>query len=279
MTGLRRWESPAGARPGDHLCWTFADAEEFAAAVHPFLDEGRRRGEQLLLTGSSRPALLQAVEHLPHRDELLASGQLEIRATDEIYGPSAGFDSRVQVGVFGAEADAALRRGRSGLRVAADITGLARSGPDGRRRLHAYERLVDALIGRRPLVGMCLYDASLGDAVLGPLAVLHPVQHVGDREPLGYLSGRGDGLALHGEVDSSLADDVLRALVDLASDAAGEVALDLAGLEFLDVAGARVLARAVQLLERAGVHLRLARPRRLVARCLDLFGVLEPEPA
>ena len=68
MTVLRQLEAPTGLRPGDHVCWTFTDDADFSAVVLPYLDEGRRLAEQLLLTGASRPALLHALAPLPERD-------------------------------------------------------------------------------------------------------------------------------------------------------------------------------------------------------------------
>ncbi|MGY1639737.1 MEDS domain-containing protein [Geodermatophilus sp. SYSU D00703] len=241
-------------------------------AVRSFLDEGRRRGEQLLLTGESEPDLLSALGALPERDALLASGRLEIRPTAERYGADRGLDPLGQVQAFRAELDAALERGRTGLRVAADITALARNGLENRRQLHVYERLADTLIGSSPLTGMCLYDASLGEEVLGPLTVLHPVQHHGDRQPLAHLSGRGARLPLHGEIADHLADDVFPALFDLACAAPGDVELDLSDMIFLDRAGARTLARTAQLLTDVGVRLRLVSAQPLVARVLQPAG-------
>jgi hypothetical protein len=121
------------------------------------------------------------------------------------------------VQAFRAELDAALDRGRAGLRVAADITALAEGTLESRRQLHVYERLADTLIGSSALTGMCLYDAALGDEVLGPLTVLHAVQRHGERQPLAHLSGRGARLALHGEIADHLAGPVFTALFDLAS--------------------------------------------------------------
>lgn len=274
MTALRRWYSPTGLHPGDHVCWTFADAAEFSSAVLPFLDEGRQRGEQLLVIGDSRAGLLETLGSLPQRAAMLSSGQLEVRATAEIFG-SRGLNPVAQVQAFRCEVDAALERGRTGLRVAGDASTLASAGAAARRQLHVFERLADDLIGTAPLTGMCLYDASLGNDVLGPLAVLHPVQHHGNREPLGHLSGRGPRLALYGDVDLSLVDDVFPALVDLACATPGEVVLDLSDLDFLDVAGARMLARAVRLLAEVGVELRPVGARRAVARCLELFDLVD----
>jgi anti-anti-sigma factor len=274
VTAPRRLDAPTGLRPGDHVCWTFADATDFSAAVLPYLDEGRRLGEHLLLMGSSRPALLHALASLPERDEMLASGQLEVRALAEWLDPSRELDPLRQVVAFRRAVAAARNRGRTGLRVAADATVLAaRRRPDERRQLLVYEGLADATIGAVGMTGLCLYDAALGEDVLGPVAILHPGQHLGGREALAHLSGRGPWLSLHGEVDVTEADDLFRALVDIACAAPGEVVLDLADLEFLDIAGARMLATATRLLAEVGVQMRLVRARRLVARCLELFDL------
>jgi anti-anti-sigma factor len=275
VTALRQLASPTGLRPGDHVFWTFDDPSDFSAAVLPYLDEGRWRGEQLLLTGTSRAAMLDGLAGLPERDQMLASGQLEVRLMTDIVDPARGLEPVKQMEWYRSEVAAALGRGRTGLRVAADVTTLAQRGSVDRRQLHVYERLADRMAASVALTALCLYDSSLADDVLRPLAVLHPDQHHGGRETLGCLCERGPWLSLRGEVDLSLADAVLRALVDVTRDAPGEVVLDLADLEFLDVAGARMLATAVRLLGEVGVHLRMVRARRPVGRCLELFDLAD----
>jgi anti-anti-sigma factor len=276
-------DAVAGLRPGDHVCWSFAGDADLAAAVVPFLDEGRRRGEQLLVVGPSRPALFAAVSGLPHRDALLAAGRLDLQTTGNSYTAGGGLDPREQVRRYRSATQAALDGGHSGLRVAADVTELLRGGRPGRRLLHAYELLADELMGTVPLTALCLYDASVGPEVLGPVAVLHPVQHLGDRPAQAHLSGRGRTLSLHGEVDLTEAASVATALVDVAGDAPGVVVLDLSGLAFLDVAGARALYGASRELAGRGIVLRLTGAQRCVRRCLDLFGLdlfdLGPEQA
>jgi anti-anti-sigma factor len=275
VTALRQLASPTGLKSGDHVFWTFDDPADFSAAVLPYLNEGRRRREQLLLIGASRVALLDALASLPERDEMLASGQLEVRCTTGTVDPARGLGPVERVESYRGDVEAALGRGRTGLRVAVDVTALARRGAVERRQLHVSERLADDMTATVALTALCLYDSSLEDDVLRPLAVLHPDQHHGEREPLGCLCGRGPWLSLRGEVDLSLADAVLRALVDVARDAPGEVVLDLADLEFLDVAGARMLASAVRLLGEVGVELRMVRARRPVGRCLELFDLAD----
>ncbi len=273
VSAVRRLDAPTGLRPGDHVCWTFADTAYFTAAVLPFLEEGRRLGEHLLLVGASRPELLSALAPLPGRDELLASGQLEVRSTAEVYASGGQLFPAEQVTAYRSLVDAALARGRTGVRVAADVTPLVAGGVDGRRQLHVYEQLADVLMGTVAMTALCLYEASLGAEVLGPVTLLHPDQHSGEEEPLAHLSGRGPSLSLHGEVDVTQADGLSRALVDVACGTPGEVVLDLSDLRFLDVAGARALARATQVLRGADVHLRLVRAPRVAARCLGLFGL------
>jgi anti-anti-sigma factor len=272
VTALRRLDAPTGLRAGDHVCWTFADAADFSAAVLPFLDEGRQLGEQLLLMGSSRHELLRTLAPLSGRDELLASGQLQVRSIVELYASVGECSPAEQVETYRCMAAEALERGCTGLRLAADVTPLVRRGPDPRRQLHAREQLADALMDSVALTALCLYEESLGADVLGPVTLLHP-QHHCEQEPLAHLSGRGPSLSLHGEVDVTQADHLFRVLVDVASDVPGQVVLDLADLRFLDIAGARALARATDELRAAAVDLRMVRAPRLVARCLELFGL------
>ena len=273
MTSLRRLDAPTGLRPGDHVCWTYADAADFSAAVLPFLDEGRRLGEHLLLIGSSRPEPLRMLASLPGRDELLASGQLQVQSTTEVYAAGGELLPTEQVEAYRSLVAAALERGGAGLRVAADATHLVRRGLGERRQVCVYEQLADAMMGDVAMTALCLYDASVGADVLGPVALLHAVQHHGEREPLAHLSGRAPLLSLHGEVDVTQADDLFRALVDVACCTPGEVVLDLSDLGFLDVAGARALARATHVLRGADVHLRTVGAPRMVTRCLALFGL------
>jgi anti-anti-sigma factor len=259
--------------PGDHACRSFTGAVDLAAAVVPFLDEGRRRDEQLLFVGPTRPALLAAVSALPHRDELLADGRLDLQVTRDSYSAGAALVPREQVERYRLATQAALDAGRTGLRVAADVTELLRLGRSGRRLLLAYEQLADELMGTVPMTALCLYDASVGPDALGPVAVLHPLQSLGDRPALAHLSGRGPVLSLHGEVDLTEAAYVATALVDVAGEVPGEVVLDLSDLAFLDVAGARALAGAARELAGRGTSLRLTGASHGVRRCLDLFGL------
>lgn len=274
MSAPIRCDSPSGFGPGAHVCWTYADAAGLAGALVPYLDEGRRRGEQLLLVGSSRDELLAATDALPERDAMIADGRLRIRSVHEAYLPAGALDPAAQIRAFRHEVDDALALGRTGLRVAADLTELVTGAQDRtRRQLHRYELLVAELFDALPLIGMCLYADSVAADVLGPVAVVHPLQHRGSRDALAYLSGRDPRFALHGEIDVSNADAVRVALLDAAGRSAPELVVDLRELGFLDVAGARMLERVSRTLAAAGVRLRLDAPTRTGRRCLELFDV------
>src|SRR3954470_23943909 len=100
VTSLRQLASPTGLKPGDHVFWTFDDPSDFSAAVLPYLEEGRRLSEQLLLIGASRVALLDALASLPGRDELLTSGQLQLRCMTEVVDPARGLEPLERVDWF-----------------------------------------------------------------------------------------------------------------------------------------------------------------------------------
>ncbi len=120
-------------RPGDHALRSFTGAADLAAAVVPFPDEGCRREEQLLFIGPTRPAPLAAVSALPHRDALLVDGRPDLQETGDSDSTGAALVPRAQVEQHRRATRAALDGGRTGLRVAADVTELLRQGRSGRR--------------------------------------------------------------------------------------------------------------------------------------------------
>ena len=122
VTALRQLASPTGLRPGDHVFWTFDDPSDFSAAVVPYLDEGRRLGEQLLLTGTSRAALLDGLAGLPERDQMLASGQLEVRLMTDIVDPARGLEPVEQMESY-------RRRWRPRSGVVAPVCGWPQTSP------------------------------------------------------------------------------------------------------------------------------------------------------
>ncbi|SHN56647.1 anti-anti-sigma factor [Geodermatophilus obscurus] len=196
-----------------------------------------------------------------------------MHSTAGVCASGGQLSSTEQVAAYRSLVGEALERGRTGLRIAADVPPLARSGPGARWQLHVHEQLADAMMGTVAMTALCLDDSAPEADVLAPVTLLHPGQHSGEEEPLAHLSGRGPSLSLHDEVDGTQADGLSRALVDVARGTPGEVVLDLSDLRFLDVAGARALARAADVLRGSGVRLRLVRVPRVAVRCLKPFGL------
>jgi anti-anti-sigma factor len=266
-------DDPIGLAVGDHLCWTYSDSGDLDAAVVAFLTEGLERDEQLLLVGPGPiERLLASVDGLAGRDALVSSGRLEVRLAVEAYGACSALGAQAQVDQLRAATEDARRRGRTGLRIAADVTELGRD-PGAARALQRYEQAVDALFDTEPVTAMCIYAEDLADAVLGPMSVLHPLQHRADAEAAVHVSVRPSVVRLVGELDLSDARHVTRVLDGLRDDGDDDVVVDLTNLAFLDVAGARALGQAVAAFAAVGRQLRVQGANRNASRCLSLFEV------
>jgi anti-anti-sigma factor len=260
---------PVGRTRGDHLCWGYRDYDRFRHTAAAFLEEGRRAGEQLLFVGEgSVSSLLDDLALWSARDEVLATGQLTVQPLAEVYDSMADLDVEGQVAAFRALSRNALAAGYSGLRVAADVTGLTRSAGDW-ERFAAYELAVDEMMSTHPATGMCGWREASA-ARPGALSALHRYQH---RElgPVVFAVRRRDSvLHLSGEVDASVADDLAAVLQAVELHGTRTVQLDLSELDFIDVAGTRALA---QFCDTAPGGVRILGALDGVSRCLDLFGL------
>ena len=88
-------------------------------------------------------------------------------------------------------------------------------------------------------------------------------------------AGLGDvpGVALHGEVDLSVAETLEAALEDSIRESVGAFIIDLSDLDFIDSTGLHVLVRARGLLSREDRALAVVCPHGPVRRVLELSGV------
>ena len=89
---------------------------------------------------------------------------------------------------------------------------------------------------------------------------------------------RGPVLALSGESDMSVVDELIAALAAQVEAAPRHLTVDLSGLTFADSATINALLTASRALSARGGTLELARPRSAVARTLELLGVDEILP-
>lgn len=95
------------------------------------------------------------------------------------------------------------------------------------------------------------------------------------------ISVDGDGtvtVALSGEVDLSVEDDLTEVIV-AASSGARVLRLDLSGLSFIDACGASVLTRCGLELAEAGGRLRIVAWSPQVQRVLEVVGLGVSNPA
>jgi anti-anti-sigma regulatory factor len=224
-----------------------------------YLAEGMRLGEQLLYLGTGRRAsLLDELSDLPGRDELVTSGQLQVRSFDELETTAppamAGVSSRPPAGTVVPPkgpglpveslrrlAENALSSGFGGLRLAADTTSLV-SESGLTPRLIAFELAVDAVYATQHATALCLVDLERVGARAREVSALHRAQHTGGGEPSFALVLSPGVLHLVGEVDTTTAGDLARVLGAYRDATSGPLVVDLLELEFIDVAATRVLA-------------------------------------
>jgi hypothetical protein len=216
--------------PGDHVCWVYGSEDDFLATAASFLEDGLRRGEAILYVGDG--------------EELGASlPTLEVeRAHDRYSAPDT--DPAPQVEGYRRLTEEALAAGKTGLRVAADVTSIV-TGEAARTPFMAYEIAVDRYISRAPMTALCAYDAAaLGDAA-SDFACVHRRRRAPDgaADPGFSLYPAGERFNVTGEVDASNADRLARALEAAAiASADADVQLDLGELSFIDLKGVQVLA-------------------------------------
>jgi len=104
------------------------------------------------------------------------------------------------------------------------------------------------------------------------MIVFHQVRHGSD----------GECLALSGEIDISVREDLRGVLDRVVAASTGVTDLDLHDLTFLDCSGIGEFVRAYNEAQRRGHTLTVSRPRGVVRRVLELTGVLvllTPVPA
>ena len=244
----------------DHLCWSYRDRREFRARAREFLADGLAAGE--------RVRYLTADEHAD-----LGLDGVEVSLVHENYSPGAVVDPAGQTRAYAEATEQALRDGFTGLRVAADVTGLVRT-PEQLAAFARYEHLVDHVLATRPFTAMCAYDrAALTDDAMIHLASLHPASNA--HPPFRLYACGTDGVSLAGELDLTG-----RTLLPLALERADlrpeqrSLYIEASGVEFIDHRTLVALAEHARGRGFADVVLRtrLRYPARLV-ELLDLDGI------
>lgn len=262
-----------GAGPGDHVCWVYDDDADFDAAVQEFFAGGMARGERVLCVGERvLEGLRTTAGGVPELEELMARGAVETLSLAQVYEATGPFRREQQLAYYGDATRRALDAGFRGLRVIAEVSGLA-TDPAGRTELVRWEQLADAYAASGAgFSAMCAYRGDLAGEALADVASVHPVVHARQEPSTFALFAESDRLVLAGSVDACSCDRLARLLAGVPT--AGDVlVLDLGALEFLDVASCRVLARWVAELAQRSVAVHVTGASRLVRRVWPLLGL------
>ncbi len=205
------------------------------------LADGARRGEKLMFVAEDPdPALLSGLDGL---ERLLAIGQLELLAVDDVYGSGTAFSAGAQLATFQGVLADALAHGYRGIRVVADNTPLVRGDDESFRRWLAWEQLTDHFQASSMVTGVCFFDrAALTCERHADLAALHPVRSASIEQRFSLCSD-GDAVCVTGTLDASSAEQFRRILATAPGDPPTLV-IDLSGADFVDHDALLVLAES-----------------------------------
>ena len=226
----------------DHLSWPYDDRRDFCCRVREFLTDGLALGLQCVYAADLPIELI--VEDLAGMPELqchIARGALVLRVFSELYPSDAAVDPDAMLASFSAATEEALAQGYAGLRVAADATPVLRS-PEQLDAFVAWENKVDRYMTGQAFSALCGFERAALPASAGlALACTHPLVREGVTPFQVCASDRGADLAMVGELDFTVIDDLRECLdrTDLLSTP--EVVIDGTRLRFVDHRGLECL--------------------------------------
>lgn len=233
--------SARGLVPFGHVCWGYADRDEFRARAAEYVADGLAAGQWIEYIGDGdADELRREFAALPDGPELLDAGRVGVYGLDECFriGPDGIVDPQRTVALRLAAAEQALADGFSGVRAIHDATSLART-PQQREALVRLEHLIDRKMSVLPASALCAYDvAELGPTTVTELASVHPYVN-GDVTHFRLYADEDTGLALAGELDLASDELFVQTLTrTLAAREPGEGAraldVDVHGLGFAD---------------------------------------------
>jgi ABC-type transporter Mla MlaB component len=267
-------DMPAAAAH-DHVCWVYRDERDLAAAALEFLGGGLARGERLLVVGDVLlDGLRRDASALGGLDDLIAEGRLQTLSLAEAYAATGAFSAERQLAFYDAATRQALDDGYRGLRVVAEVSGLAADART-QQELVRWEHVADGFISYGPgMTAMCAYRADLPAAALDEVVSVHPLVRASAPPPAFQLFFDEQVVAVVGDVDALGAERLTRVLAG--SPVRGGVrTLDLSGLQFADVAGCRAIAGWARSHTERGVAVELRNAPALVERAWHLLALDE----
>jgi anti-anti-sigma regulatory factor len=263
---------PTTAAHADHVCWIYEDADDFADVARRYLEEGLTRGERLLWIGEGDGTDLRTTTGpLADLDDLRARGVLQVLDVRAGYEGSGAFAPEEQFAFYDAATRSSIEAGYRGLRVVADVSGLA-ADPERRTDLVRWEHRADEYIASGSgMVALCAYRSGLGAEALADGASVHPLVRAAGGAPPFRIWFDGDTIAVAGALDTFGADRLDRVLTGSHVDGP-VVTLDLSRVEFVDVGGCRTLARWARHLQDRSARLELVGSSRVFQRMWRILG-------
>jgi anti-anti-sigma factor len=261
-------------KPGDHLCWTFADDTERRQLAARYVRGGLRQQHKVIYFASAvSPA--EAVDELAAAGidaaAAIKDGRMDIGGSDGSYLAGGQFDGPAAATFWRGEIRRAQDAGFPAVRALGDMSFAA----PGLAGLPEYEADVNRLHAEGFAAGLCLYDRRrFGFGELIKAAQAHPTT-VGPRtppppEPMLRMIYSAGGLILSGETDLSNREAFAAVVSHLAEDTAGgTVTIDVHDLAFADAPACRQIVAAAQA---GGGRMRVVGARPVVRRLLELHG-------
>jgi hypothetical protein len=245
-----------------HLCWAYDDLADFRACAVEFLGAGAAAGELTWYVGATTTSQIAAV--------LGDTG----RFVDviEAYASGSVVDPAAQVAAYTTATEAALAAGYSGLRVAAEVSGLVGS-PAQLDAFARYEFAIGRYMLTAPMRAVCGYDrGALGDTAIAEAACLHPRSSAGATPfHLHPADPESDDVFLDGELDAATEDLFTAALHRTGPVRTGRpIVVHADGLRFADHRSLLILERFA---ERHGTTAVLRTPHTGTQRLADLLGL------
>jgi anti-anti-sigma factor len=264
--------------PGTHLIALYRSDEEMTRTAEAFVIAGLEAGDRVLYVANDRPlpafrAALRAGE--AKVQAALAAGQLAVCRFSDVYGERDDANPEAVAHGFHTTVELARADGFPGLRIVAEMVGLARIlGPID--KVLAWERLATRLHQQEGVTSVCQYDQQyLTRAHQRLLAA----EHAGAAAPWSALPqatfrATSQGVRITGELDAHNRDECMR-VVEARLATIPRLSVDVGGLTFIDVATLRCLYGIAAGLADGG-HITLAHASPELHRMVELLGWRHP---
>lgn len=265
-------DSPTDLGLNGHACWGYDDLDgDFRDAAVGFLTEGVELGQALMFVGG--PEAEEVVRSVEPLSSLVADGSLSIAPFEGVYPDGQRMPNADQWTAYVGATERALEGGATGLRVLAEVTSLA--SPDGAWPGQSrWESYADRRMAGSTLAALCCFERkAVPPEGLAAIASAHPVvdRRLDDIAPF-RLFGRGDALAIAGEVDA-FSSNTLRQLLRAADGSPVDGVLDLDDLTFIEHTGVLALNEYAEAVRAQGIGLTIRGGPPTLRRLADILGV------